>query len=363
MTHTRKRNQKHHSALQILAKYGCLSNHVDQSQSETLHNKPKQSNTREQTAIACLNRPTTSSVNSQTTKSKLIMDANTINNLELADPSAESRNLIARWRDIVKPGVYRQSGGRWKKYHEPNFLRNERRIIEGQLQIALRNLENRQPAQPQGFQQRERRNEYWIVDPFWQVDRQQRQQPQQEDEPGPSSREMHTPMEEGEIDSETDQDSSILEVPAVNWAKYVSVKSVQYIKMDHAPKVDAEEPNDWDLGNAVRETEKQFSADLLLSMTETTNDSSLLKTLVCLERQQHDYMPDEYSLYWKKLSKRFGQVFYEDRIIVPKNLRTTVISLLHKGHPVINIMSMAAIHFWGPRITEAIQKKCKSCVP
>ena len=59
-----------------------------------------------------------------------------------------------------------------------------------------------------------------------------------------------TPMEEGEIDSDSDQDPSILEVPAVNWAEYVGVKSVQYIKQGHAPRTTAEEPNDWDLENA-----------------------------------------------------------------------------------------------------------------
>ena len=98
-------------------------------------------------------------------------------------------------------------------------------------------------------------------------------------------------------------------------------------------------------------------------MKETTNDPSLLKTHVCLERQQHDNMPHEYSLNKKKLSTRYGLVFYEDRIIVPKNLRTTIISLLHKGHPAINKITMAARHFWWPRISEAIQKKCESCVP
>ena len=65
------------------------------------------------------------------------MDGHTIDNLERTDPSAETRNFIARWRDIVKPGVQRMSGGRWKKYHEPRFLRNERKIIEEQLQVAI----------------------------------------------------------------------------------------------------------------------------------------------------------------------------------------------------------------------------------
>ena len=33
------------------------------------------------------------------------MDANTMNNLGLADSSAGTRNIIARWRDIVNPGL------------------------------------------------------------------------------------------------------------------------------------------------------------------------------------------------------------------------------------------------------------------
>ena len=128
-------------------------------------------------------------------------------------------------------------------------------------------------------------------------------------------------MEEGEIDSETDKDPSVLEVPAMNWARYVGVKSVQYVKKGHAPKIIAEENKNWDLEQAVRETEKNFfSTDLQLPVTETTNDPSLLKTLVCLERQQHELIPEECLAHKKKLSSRFGLVFIEDKIIVPKNL-------------------------------------------
>ena len=103
------------------------------------------------------------------------------------------------------------------------------------------------------------------MDPFWETDRPHRQQPQQEDGPGASSaQKQHAPMKECEIGSVTVSVGG----PAVNWAEYVNVKSVQYIKMDHALNVDAEEPNDWDLGNAVRETEKQFTTYLRLLMTD-----------------------------------------------------------------------------------------------
>ena len=82
----------------------------------------------------------------------------------------------------------------------------------------------------------------------------------------------------------------------------MAVKSVQYVRMGHAPKIAAQEENNWDLAQAVRETERNFSTDLQLLMNETTNDITLLKTLVCLERQQHDQIPDEYLPYKTKLS-------------------------------------------------------------
>ena len=129
------------------------------------------------------------------------MNAKNINNLEIADSSIETRNLVARWRDIVKPGIYRHSGGRWKKYHESTFFRNERRIMEQQVQQAIGNLvgENQQPEG--GFQPQTRRQVQWTVDPFWGVDR-----PQQlavlktSEQPGTSSLNTHQeyiPMEDG----------------------------------------------------------------------------------------------------------------------------------------------------------------------
>ena len=239
-------------------------------------------------------------------------------------------------------------------------------------------MNNREPAdlrqrigtrQTGGFVPPTRQNEQWTVDPFWDVDRPAPAQPNTQDKHGPStSSSSHNyippvPMEESEIDSDTDQDPSILEKPAINWARYVRVKSVCYVKMGHAPKIAAEEQNDWNLEQAVRETEKNFSTDLQLVIKENTNDASLVKFLVCLERQQHELIPEDYQTYRRKLSTRIGLVFMEDKIVLPKNLRITVINLLHNGHPAINKTTLEARHFWWPWMTEAIQKKCDSCIP
>ena len=116
----------------FISKHGCLSNHVNQSESETVengrkaNNKPRSQDARKQIAIDCLN----SSTLTRNALESFKMDIKTIDNLAAVDSSAETTELIQRWKEIVKPGIYRMTGGKWKKYHEPKFLRNERRVIE-----------------------------------------------------------------------------------------------------------------------------------------------------------------------------------------------------------------------------------------
>ena len=158
------------------------------------------------------------------------------------------------------------TGVRWKRYHEPKFLRNEIKVIEERLQQLINNWTHgdlRQSIGPQnegGFQPQTGHSEQWTVNPLWEMDGPTPVQQSQFNKLGPSSAPI--PLEEGEIDSETDQDPSVLEVPAINWGRYVGVKSVQYVKMGHAPRIAAEEQYDWNLDQAVRETEKNFSTDL-----------------------------------------------------------------------------------------------------
>ena len=159
--------------------------------------------------------------------------------------SAEITELTTWWKEIVKPGIYRMTGGRWKRYHDPKFLCNERKVIEERLQLFINNWPQedlRQKICPQnkgGFQTQTGHSEQWTMDSFWDLDRPTPVKQHQSDRPGPSSAPI--PMEEGEIDSETEQDPSVLEVAAINWARYVGVKSVQYVKMGHTPRNAAEE--------------------------------------------------------------------------------------------------------------------------
>ena len=121
----------------FISKYGCISNHTDQSENRTeeserkAKNKPRTSDTHRRTVIDCLNTDTLTRCKQKHCQSiKLTMDANTIYEMEAANPTAETIELINRWREIVKPGIYRLTGGKWKRYDEPKFLRNERKVIE-----------------------------------------------------------------------------------------------------------------------------------------------------------------------------------------------------------------------------------------
>ena len=62
------------------------------------------------------------------------------------------RNVIQRWRNIVKPGIYRMIGGKWKEHHDQKFFRNERNLFEERLQQIFNGREQgglRQRIAPQ----------------------------------------------------------------------------------------------------------------------------------------------------------------------------------------------------------------------
>ena len=135
--------------------------------------------------------------------------------------------------------------GKVEKIPRTKFLRHERKVIGERLQQIMRGREQgdlRQrigPQQSGGFQSQTRWSEQWTVYPFWELDRPTPAQ-QQQNSTGPSATNIDqqhapVPMEEGEIDSETDQHQCVMEVPAWNWARYVGVKSVPCVKMGHAP--------------------------------------------------------------------------------------------------------------------------------
>ena len=188
-----------------------------------------------------------------------------------------------------------------------------------------------------------------------------RKMPQKQEKQPETSGDIQEQEDSPEAETESTSSIEALGVPAINFKKYVGATGVRYIQMGQASHV--QEENKWDLDDTIRQAEQKFTTDLRTSAKKTTNDEKLLKTKVCLERRTLGQIPEEYKSYQKQLSTKFGVVFYDDRIIIPKSLRTTIIMLLHKGHAAINKMTAAAKPFWWPRLVRDIQQKCDECIP
>ena len=152
-----------------------------------------------------------------------------------------------------------------------------------------------------------------------------------ENEACPSSnnqkvRQIKETPEDEDIEIMTSDSENTIAVPAINFERYLGTTGVRYINMGKASKI--QNNTDWDLEETIRQAEQKFSTGLKTISKETTNDEKLIKTLVCLERQTPNQIPEEYQSYKKNLSTRFGVNFYDDKIIIPKalsksNLATT----------------------------------------
>ena len=151
------------------------------------------------------------------------MDARTIDTLESIDSSQETTDLIERWRNTVKPGVYRLSNGKWKKYHETKFLRNERKTIEERLLEIISRLESTAVEIRNRPIHNQPQNDYL---PDWQFTGARNFEgefiPKDANQPSTSTaRPEEAPIEEAEISSDSEMAPSVLEVPTINWANYL----------------------------------------------------------------------------------------------------------------------------------------------
>ena len=323
-------------------------------------NKPKSKENKANKRSSSLphsNTADTKKLNTIQTVQEITMDIRRIERIEKEDHSEETLNLTKRWRELVKPGEHRTSNGVWKKYNPPRHHRAEIKRIEMTLnQRRNRMLLYRMEEQDgETEEENERRNElYRVIEKI-------RNLPQKQEKQLETSSETQEKEDSPEVETESTSSIESLGVPAINFKKYIGATGVRYIQMGQASHI--QEENKWDLDETIRQAEQKFATDLRTIAKETTDDGKLLKTLVCLERRTLEQIPEEYKAYQRQLSTRFGVVFFDDRIIIPKSLRTTNIMLLHKGHAAINKMTAAAKPFWWPQLIRDIQQKCDECIP
>ena len=112
---------------------------------------------------------------------------------------------------------------------------------------------------------------------------------------------------------------------------------------------------------AIKRVEKHFALDLPLLVDETARDIKLLNAIAAIENQQMDSIFYPYRPHRSHLSTRFGLLFYNDKIVIPKNMRTTVIAMLHHRHTSPGKMEQLAGAFWWPGMNREVHEKAKPC--
>ena len=113
--------------------------------------------------------------------------------------------------------------------------------------------------------------------------------------------------------------------------------------------------------NVIKKTEKGFALDLPLLVDETARDIKILNAITATEKQQLQNIFYPYRPHRLQLSTRFGVLFYNDKIVIPENMQTTIIAMLHQGHTSAAKMDRLAEVFWWPGLHREIQEKAETC--
>ena len=85
--------------------------------------------------------------------------------------------------------------------------------------------------------------------------------------------------------------------------------------------------------STIKRAEKDFVLDLAMLENETARDVKILSAIAALEKEQPEDIFYPYRPHRSHLKTRIGLLFYNDKIIIPENMRTTVLAMLHQGLP------------------------------
>ena len=95
----------------------------------------------------------------------------------------------------------------------------------------------------------------------------------------------------------------------------------------------------------IKRAEKDFALDLPMLVEETARDVKILNAITAIERNQIEEVFYPYRPHRYYLTTRFGLLFYNDKIVIPEAKRTTIIAMLHQGHPSATKMDQSSTEF------------------
>ena len=79
----------------------------------------------------------------------------------------------------------------------------------------------------------------------------------------------------------------------------------------------------------ILKAEKVFALELPMLVDETARDVKILIAIAALEKDQPEDILYPFRPHRSHLTTRFGLTFYNDKIVIPEAMRTTIIAMLH----------------------------------
>ena len=110
----------------------------------------------------------------------------------------------------------------------------------------------------------------------------------------------------------------------------------------------------------IKRAEKDFALDLPM-LVEETRDVKILSAITAIERNQTEELFLPHRPHRHHLTTRFGLLFYNDNIVIPEAMRTTIIAMLNQGHPSATKMDQSTAAFWWPGLYREIREKAENC--
>ena len=113
----------------------------------------------------------------------------------------------------------------------------------------------------------------------------------------------------------------------------------------------------------IKKAEKDFALDLPMLVEETARDTKILNAITAVEKNQIEEIFYPYRPHRHHLTTRFGLLFYNDKIVIPEAMRSTIIAMLHQGHPSATKMDQSSAAFWWPGLYRKIKRRKQKTVP
>ena len=180
-------------------------------------------------------------------------------------------------------------------------------------------------------------------------------------------KEFNENVHESWISNHSDNESQVSHLktekcPISVLKKFKRHGSVNLIRVKQTAKLNTlPEGRNQKTAETIRRAEKDFALDLPLLVEETAQDTKILDAIIALEAGRMEDLFFPYRPHREHLETRFGLLFYNDRIVIPETMRSTIIAMLHSGHVSVTKMDKSAEAFWWPGLHREIREKAETC--